>query len=260
MKLIDTHTHLYLDAFDTDRAAVLDKAKEEEVEQFFLPNVDKTTIDGMLEMEKKWPDSCFPMMGVHPCSIKEDFEAELKIARDWLEKRPFAAVGEIGIDLYWDKTFFEEQKVAFLRQIDWALEFNLPIVIHSREATDIIIELLKQIKGEKPKGIFHCFSGNLSQAQAIIDLGFYLGIGGVLTFKNGGLDKTIKDVDLKHLVLETDAPYLTPTPFRGKRNESSYIKIIAEKLAAIKETNLEEVAKVTTANAENVFRSALHRK
>lgn len=257
MKLIDTHTHLYLDAFDTDRAAVIDKAEKEGIEQFFLPNVDKTTIEGMLEMEEKWPDKCFPMMGVHPCSIKEDFELELKIARDWLEKRSFAAVGEIGIDLYWDKTFFEQQKIAFRRQIDWALEFNLPIVIHSRDATDIIIELLNKIKGEKPKGIFHCFSGSLSQAQSIIDLGFYLGIGGVLTFKNGGLDKIIKDVELKYLVLETDAPYLTPTPFRGKRNESSYIKLIAEKLAAIKEIDLEEVAKITTANAETVFSRVL---
>ena len=256
MQLIDTHTHLYLDAFETDRKEIVDKAMAAGVKKLFLPNVDKETIAGMMEMEKQWPDVCFPMMGVHPCSIKEDFESELKIAREWLEKRPFTAVGEIGIDLHWDKSFFEQQKIAFLRQIDWALEFDVPIVIHSREATDIIISLLQNIKGERPKGIFHCFTGNLEQAKAIIDLGFYLGIGGVLTFKNAGLDKTVTNIDLKHLVLETDSPYLTPTPYRGKRNESSYIKLIAEKLASVKEVQIEEVAEITTNNAKMIFKNA----
>lgn len=254
MKLIDTHTHLYLDAFDNDRVDVVERAIADGIEEMYLPNVDSETIEGMMAMEKQWPERCFPMMGVHPCSIKENYEEELRIAREWLDKRSFVAIGEIGIDLYWDKTFFEEQKDAFLRQIDWALEFDLPIVIHSRESTDIIIKVLREKAGKLPKGIFHCFSGNLEQANAIIDLGFYLGIGGVLTFKNSGLDKVIKDVPLEHLVLETDAPYLTPTPFRGKRNESSYVKLVAEKLATIKQIGLDEVAKVTTANAEKLFK------
>ena len=253
MKLIDTHTHLYLEAFDADREEVVNRAFEEGVEALYLPNVDSRTIDGMLEMEVKWPGRCFPMMGVHPCSIKEDYEEELRIAREWMDKRTFSAVGEIGIDLYWDKSFFEQQKDAFLRQINWALEFELPIVIHSRDATDEIIELLRSKEGALPAGIFHCFSGNLEQANAIIELGFYLGIGGVLTFKNSGLDKIITGVDMKHLVLETDAPYLTPAPFRGKRNESSYVKLVAEKLAEIKGVPLAEVAKVTTQNARNLF-------
>jgi TatD DNase family protein len=242
-----------LEQFDEDRETVVNRAFEEGVEALYLPNVDKETIEGMMEMEKQWPGKCFPMMGVHPCSIKADYEEELRIAREWLDKRPFVAVGEIGIDLYWDKSFFEQQKIAFLTQIEWALEFDIPIVIHSRDSTDIIIELLKGIEGKLPRGIFHCFSGNLEQANAIIDLGFYLGIGGVLTFKNSGVDKVIAEVGLKYLVLETDAPYLTPAPFRGKRNESSYVKLVAEKLADIKEVSLEEVAKVTTANAKNLF-------
>lgn len=253
MKLIDTHTHLYLEEFDEDREQVVNRAFEEGVEALYLPNVDSRTIAGMLDMEVRWPGRCFPMMGVHPCSIKEDYEEELRIAREWLEKRTFAAVGEIGIDLYWDKTFFEEQKDAFLKQINWALEFELPIVIHSRDATDEIIEILRSKGGPLPRGIFHCFSGNLEQANAIIESGFYLGIGGVLTFKNSGLDKIIPGVDMKHLVLETDSPYLAPVPFRGKRNESSFVKRVAEKLAEIKGVPLEEVAKVTTQNARNLF-------
>ncbi len=193
------------------------------------------------------------MMGVHPCSIGANYEEELRIARHWLDKRPFVAIGEIGIDLYWDKTFVEEQKIAFSTQMDWALEFDLPIVIHSRDATDVIIDLMRARADRLPAGIFHCFTGNLEQARAIIELGFFLGIGGVVTFKNGGLDKTLVDVDLENLVLETDAPYLTPTPYRGKRNESSYVSLVAEKLAAVKGVTLERVAEVTTQNAEKIF-------
>ncbi|KAA3636688.1 MAG: TatD family deoxyribonuclease [Bacteroidetes bacterium] len=253
MKLIDTHTHLYLEQFDEDRNEVLQRAFDAGVEALYLPNVDSRTIDGMLEMEKQWPGRCFPMMGVHPCSIGENYEEELRIAREWLDTRSFVAIGEIGIDLYWDKTYFEEQKIAFSTQMDWALEFDVPIVIHSRDSTDEIIELMRSRADRLPRGIFHCFTGNLEQANAIIDLGFMLGIGGVVTFKNGGLDKTIVDVDLENLVLETDAPYLTPAPFRGKRNESSYVRLVAEKLAAVKGITLEEVAKVTTDNAGKLF-------
>ncbi len=253
MKLIDTHTHLYLEQFDEDRDEVVQRAFDEGVEALYLPNVDSRTIDGMLEMEKQWPGRCFPMMGVHPCSIGENYEEELRIAREWLDKRSFVAIGEIGIDLYWDKTFFEQQKIAFSTQMDWALEFDIPIVIHSRDSTDEIIELMRSRADRLPRGIFHCFTGNQDQANAIIELGFLLGIGGVVTFKNGGLDKTIVDVDLENLVLETDSPYLTPTPFRGKRNESSYVKLVAEKLAVVKGITVEEVAKVTTYNAEKLF-------
>jgi TatD DNase family protein len=257
MKLIDTHTHLYLEQFDEDREAVVESAFENGVDALYLPNVDSRTIEGMLDMEKKWPGRCFPMMGVHPCSIGKDYKKELSIAREWLDKRSFVAIGEIGIDLYWDKTYVEEQKIAFSTQMDWALEFDIPIVIHSRDATDVIIDLMRTRADRLPKGIFHCFTGNLEQARAIIDLGFYLGIGGVVTFKNGGLDKTIVDVDLENLVLETDAPYLTPTPYRGKRNESSYVTLVGKKLAEVKGVSLERVAAVTTRNAEKIFRRAV---
>jgi len=207
----------------------------------------------MLELEKKYPGQCFAMMGLHPCSVKEDYEQELAAVRKWLDKRSFAAVGEIGIDLYWDKTFFEQQKDAFLKQVHWAKELDLPIVIHSREATDIIIDLLAALPEGTARGIFHCFGGSPEQARRIIDLGFYLGIGGVVTFKKSGLDKTLAEIDLEHLVLETDAPYLAPTPYRGKRNESAYIYKVAEKIAEIKERELEEVAQITSRNADAIF-------
>ena len=193
------------------------------------------------------------MMGLHPCSVKENYEEELEIVEGWLKKRSFCAIGEIGIDLYWDKTFFEQQKKAFLKQVQWAKELEIPIVIHSRESIDIIIDLLKPEKDERLRGIFHCFTGDIRQAQEIIDLGFLMGIGGVLTFKKSGLDKTLANVDLAHLVLETDAPYLAPTPFRGKRNESAYVSLVAEKLAAVKDVSLEEIAAITTKNAEELF-------
>ncbi|MEM8907816.1 MAG: TatD family hydrolase [Bacteroidota bacterium] len=251
--LVDTHAHLYLNQFDKDRAATLSRARENGIERIYLPNIDHTTIDDMLAMETQYPDQCFPMMGLHPCSVKANYEEELATVKQWLEKRPFCAIGEIGIDLYWDKTFFEEQKKAFLRQIAWAKDLGRPIVIHSRESTDIIIDLLRAEKDDRLRGIFHCFGGSVEQAQAIIDLGFYLGIGGVLTFKKSGLDQTMKQIDLEHVVLETDAPYLAPTPFRGKRNESAYIHQIASHLASIKSTSLAEVASITTANALKVF-------
>ncbi|MCB0519970.1 MAG: TatD family hydrolase [Lewinellaceae bacterium] len=251
--LTDTHTHLYLKEFDNDRVEMLERAKEAGVGKFYLPNIDSTTIGPMLEMEAGNPGVCVPMMGLHPGSVKANYEDELSIVEAWLSKRPFVAIGEIGIDLYWDKTFYEQQKASFIQQVEWAKVLRLPIIIHSRETIDLIIEILAGIKDEHLTGIFHCFTGTPQQAEEIISLGFFLGIGGVLTFKNAGLDKTVKDIPLDRIVLETDAPYLTPTPHRGKRNESAYLKLVAERLSSLKNMELEEVAAATTANAEKIF-------
>jgi TatD DNase family protein len=251
--LIDTHTHLYAEQFDEDRIEAIERAKRRGIEKFFLPNIDRHSIQGMLDLEVAFPGQCFAMMGLHPCSVKADYKEELQIVDEWLQKREFCAVGEIGIDLYWDKTFYKEQVEAFRIQARWAKARNLPIVIHSRESIDILIELLQDMGEERPEGIFHCFTGNLEQAQKIIDLGFYLGIGGVLTFKNSGLDKVIKEVPLDYLVLETDSPYLAPTPYRGKRNESAYIFEVAQKLALTKEVSMKEVEEKTSENAEKIF-------
>ncbi len=253
MKFIDTHAHLYVEQFDEDREEMLDRARAENIEGFYLPNIDSTTIDQMLDLEAKHPEDCFPMMGVHPCSIKADYEKELKIAEEWLKKRAFVGVGEIGIDLYWDKTFAEEQIKAFRIQINWAKELKIPFVIHSRDSLDLTIKIVEEEQDGNLNGIFHCFGGSVDQAKRIIDVGFYLGIGGVLTFKKSGLAKTMAEINLKHLVLETDAPYLAPSPFRGKRNESAYIRQIAEKLASIKEMTLDDVSVHTTENAERIF-------
>jgi TatD DNase family protein len=251
--LIDSHAHLYLDEYDADRKEMLLRAKDAGVGRFYLPNIDAESVTAMLELEARHPEECHAMMGVHPCSIKEDYKKELAAAEDWLSKRSFAAVGEIGIDLYWDQTFIEEQKEAFNTQIGWAKELGLPIVIHSRNSMDLVIELLKKAHGERFRGIMHCFSGTLEQAQEIMELGFYMGIGGVLTYKNSGLAEVIKHVPLEYLVLETDAPYLSPVPYRGKRNESAYIRVIAEKLAETKNLNIEAIAAGTTTNVEKIF-------
>lgn len=253
MTLVDTHTHLYVPQFDQDRDAVIQQAIKDGVEHFYLPNIDSSSIESMLELEATYPKRCFPMMGLHPCSVKENYEEELAIVKNWLEQRPFVAVGEIGLDLYWDKTFIEEQKKAFRTQINWAKELNIPIVIHSRESTSEVIEILRAEKDENLRGIFHCFGGSIEEAQAIIELDFYLGIGGVVTFKKSGLDKTMAEIDLKHVVLETDSPYLAPTPYRGKRNESAYIRLVAEKLAGIKNVSFAEVAAITSENAQQIF-------
>lgn len=256
MRLVDTHAHLYLGQFGPDRDEMMQRAFEKGVDKFFLPNIDSASIEGMLALEEAYPEHCFPMMGLHPCSVRENFEEELAIVRQWLDERPFSAVGEIGIDLYWDKAYFEQQKEAFLVQAAWAKELGMPIVIHTREAIDITIELVESIKDERLQGVFHCFSGNPEQARRILDLGFYLGIGGVLTFKNSGLDKVMASIGLDGVVLETDAPYLAPVPYRGQRNESAYVYLVAEKLARIKELSVEEVAEATTRNAEALFSTA----
>jgi TatD DNase family protein len=233
------------------------RCRETGVLKIVMPNIDRTSIDRMLDTEEKYPAECFAMMGLHPCSVKKDFEKELYIAEEWLMKRKFAAVGEIGTDLYWDKTHWEQQKEAFGTQVGWAKKYDLPIVIHCRESIDETIELLRLHADKKLTGIFHCFSGTPEQARKIIELGFYLGVGGVVTFKNGGLDKVMPDIDLDRIVLETDSPYLAPVPYRGKRNESSYIPMVARKIAEVKKVPLDEVQAITTQNAKNIFSAVL---
>ncbi|MCB9283714.1 MAG: TatD family hydrolase [Lewinellaceae bacterium] len=250
---IDTHTHLYLEQFDDDRGEAVRRALDQGVERMYLPNVDSRTIDGMLDLEGQFPGQVIAMMGLHPCSVKDDYKEELKLVETWLGRRDFCAIGEIGIDLYWDKTHVEAQKEAFLTQVRWAKELAKPIVIHSRESIDLILELLQPEKEERLRGIFHCFTGTLEQARAIMELGFYLGIGGVLTFKNAGLGKVLAAVPLESLVLETDAPYLAPVPYRGKRNESAYVALVGAHLADVKGLPVEEVARVTSKNAQNIF-------
>ncbi len=253
MTFTDTHTHLYSEQFNADRTAMIEAAIAKGVKTFYLPNIDHESIDGMLALEEQFPGQCLPMMGLHPCSVNAGYQQELDLVKQWLDKRRFAAIGEIGIDLYWDKTFIREQEIAFRQQIDWALESGYTISIHCRSAFDEIYAILKSYP-KLPKSIFHCFSGNTEQAELIIALGnFKLGIGGVVTFKNSGLDKVVENIGLEHLVLETDAPYLAPVPHRGKRNESAYIPLIAEKIAAIKGISLEEVASVTSQNALDIF-------
>ena len=254
MTFIDTHAHLYLPEFAKEAQEIMLRAEESKVKYIYLPNIDHQSIDAMLEWELKFPN-CIATMGLHPCSVKKDFEKELYIVEDWLKRRKFAAIGEMGTDLYWDTSFFEEQKEAFRIQANWAKQYNLPLIIHCRNSIDETVQLVEELQSqEQPlSGIFHCFSGSLEQAQKIIDLGFYLGIGGVLTFKKSGLDEVLKQINLENLVLETDSPYLAPVPHRGKRNESSYIPLIAEKLASIYQISLEEIALKTTENAKKVF-------
>lgn len=253
--MVDTHCHLYIDEFKEDIDDVIKRAEAEGVNKFYLPGIDSSEIENIFLLENKFPDKCFAMMGLHPCSVKENYLDELAIVKDWLTKRKFAAVGEIGLDFYWDKTFVQQQYQAFRMQIELSLEYNLPIVIHTRNAMQETIEVVKEFVPAGVKGIFHCFGGTVEDAWAIIDAGFYLGIGGVLTYKKSGLAETLEKIDLNHIVLETDSPYLTPVPFRGKRNESSYLKYIAEKLAEIKNVSVEEVAAITTSNAKKIFGS-----
>jgi TatD DNase family protein len=253
MEIIDTHCHLYSDEFDSDIDAVIKRAEAEGVHKFYLPAIDSSTHNNMLLLENKHPDKCIAMMGLHPCYVKNNYKDELKIVEDFFAKRKFAAVGEIGLDFYWDKTFADEQHFAFRKQIEIALHYNLPIVIHTRSAMAQTVAIVKEYKSSGLTGIFHCFGGSYEEAVAIIDMGLYLGIGGVLTYKNAGLVAVLEKIDLKHIVLETDAPYLTPVPFRGKRNESSYLKYVTCKLAEIKNCSIEEIAATTTANAKSIF-------
>tara|TARA_B100001109_G_C18859849_1_gene473441 strand:- start:441 stop:1214 length:774 start_codon:yes stop_codon:yes gene_type:complete len=251
---IDTHTHLYSEQFAEDREAMIQRAIAAGVEKFFLPNIDSSSLAGMKELISKYPKQCFPMMGLHPCSVNEKVEEELALVKKELDEAEYLAVGEIGIDLYWDKSFQAQQEMAFRQQIAWAKEKNLPIVIHCREAFDEILNIMDELNDENLSGIFHCFTGNLEQAQHILNYGnFKLGIGGVVTFKNSGLDKVVAQLQLDDLVLETDSPYLAPAPFRGKRNESSYLIKVAEKLADIYGISAPEVAAITSQNALTIF-------
>ncbi len=253
MQFVDTHTHLYSEEFKDDRKAIVEKAIKNGVNQMFLPNVDVDSIQPMLDLVWDFPENCFPMMGLHPCSVNEHVEAHLFQIQKWFKKRKFWAVGEIGLDYYWSTDFKEQQISAFKKQIQWAINLDLPIVIHSRNSNEDVIKILGEMAHPKLRGIFHCFSGDANQAKQIVDLGFLLGIGGVLTYKNSGLSDAIAEISLEHIVLETDAPYLAPVPFRGKRNESFYLLEIARKLAEIKAVGLNQVAEITTSNAKKVF-------
>jgi len=254
MILTDTHTHLYLEHFQADCDEMLNRAFTAGVKYLLLPNINSESVSGLLELCDRYPQNIFPMMGLHPTDVKENYEVELENVVRLLNQRKFCAIGEAGIDLYWDKTFVEEQKLALKFQIQLAKDYGLPIVLHVRESFDEIFEMLDDTADEKLTGVFHCFTGTFEQAEKAIDLGFKLGLGGVLTYKNSGLDKVVAEIDMKHLLLETDSPYLTPMPFRGKRNESSYIRFVAAKLAEIKGMSLDAVAEITTQNAIDLFK------
>ena len=251
--ITDTHTHLYSEQFDLDRDAMIQRAKDAGVQRFFIPAIDSSYIERMFSLKENYPSDVFLMMGLHPTSVKENFRNELQHVKNWIEKKSFVAIGEIGIDLYWDKTFLAEQQEAFKLQIQWAKQKNLPIVIHCRDAFDEIFEILELEKAANLRGIFHCFTGTLEQAKKAISYNMKLGIGGVATFKNGKIDTFLSQIPLQNIVLETDAPYLSPVPFRGKRNESSYITYVVEKLATIYEVSFNDIAKITTENSKEVF-------
>ena len=253
MNIIDTHTHLYLNQFKEDIDDVITKAKENGIKKFIFPAIDSSYFDSMHNLKKKYPNDIFLMSGLHPTDVKENYKDELDFVVNSLKSHNYVAIGEIGIDLYWDKTYLKEQQDAFRFQIKLAVKNDLPIVIHCRESFDEIFEILEEENCDKLRGVFHCFTGNIDQANKAIGLGFLLGIGGVVTFKNGGIDKFINQIDLKHIVLETDSPYLAPVPFRGKRNESSYIIYVLEKLSELYELPKEEIASITTNNAEKMF-------
>lgn len=251
--LVDTHAHLYEKGFKDDFKEMMARAEARGVKKMFLPNVDASTAADLVKLCHDYPGRLFGMMGLHPCSVKENYQDELDQIFAWFDKEKFYAVGEIGIDLYWDKTFLKEQVNAFSFQLKKSLELGLPVAIHARDSFDEIYEVVSSHEFKGVRGIFHCFSGNEEQAFKVIELGYYLGIGGVCTFKNGGLDVALKNVPLEKMVLETDAPYLAPVPYRGKRNESSYLQEIAQRLADIKQTSAAKVAEITTANANHIF-------
>lgn len=255
MQWIDTHAHLYGEEFDKDRTEMVERALAAGVYQLLLPNIDSSTISSMLALEAQFPGVCYPMMGVHPCYVNENVEQELNIVREWLEKRTFKAIGEIGLDFYHDLTHTEQQYKAFREQLELARQYQLPVSIHARESTQECIEVVKSLQDGRLTGVFHCFSGTPEQAKEVIDLGFYLGIGGVVTFKKAGLDKLLEDIDLQHIILETDAPYLAPVPYRGKRNESAYIPLIGERIADVKNLTIDDIAAITTSNALKLFKT-----
>lgn len=250
---VDTHAHIYLDDFNEDREDVIQRHIASGVNHIYMPNIDRTSIDPMMEVESRYPEINFAMMGLHPCSVNKDFQRELYIVEEWLNKRKFTAIGEIGTDLYWDKTFWEQQKEAFEIQVRWAKQHKLPIVIHCRESLQETIDIVKSLHDKNLKGVFHCYTGSVEQAKEITSMGFFLGIGGVSTFKNGGLEKIIPHLDLSSIVLETDSPYLSPVPHRGKRNEPSYIPLIASRVAELKKISTEQLQIATFNNTYRLF-------
>ena len=255
MHLIDTHTHLFAKQFNEDRSEVIHRALEKGVQQMLLPNINSSSIQPMLNLCTEFTNNCFPMMGLHPCDVKDNYLEEIAIIEEWLQKEKFVAVGEIGIDLFWNKSTLTIQEDAFRKQIELAKKHKLPIAIHVRDSFDEVLAIVDELNDESLSGVFHCFTGNEAQANHIINYGgFKLGIGGVVTFKNSELDKTLSNISIENLILETDSPYLAPTPYRGKRNDSSYLVIVAEKLAEIYGKSVEEIAEITTQNAKRVFK------
>jgi TatD DNase family protein len=253
MILTDTHTHIYYEADLSKRQQLMKNCFDNQISRLFLPNVNSKSVNMVMNLAKEYPQNCFPMLGLHPCDVKESYLEELTLIREQISQHKIFAIGEIGIDLYWDKEYLKQQQFAFREQIQWAKDLNLPIVIHCREAFNEVFEVLEDLKDEKLRGIFHCFTGDLEQAHHAIELGFYLGIGGVVTYKKSGLDQVVKNIDLKHIVLETDAPYLAPVPYRGKPNESSYLIHVAEKVADLHEISITSLAEITTANSIKIF-------
>lgn len=254
--MIDTHSHIYSEEFDTDRAETIQRAKEAGITHIILPNCDSETLPQMLSLEAEYPDYCNAAIGLHPTSVKENYREELELVKSELERRNWVAIGEIGIDLYWDKTFLTEQIAAFQQQIDWALEYNLPVIIHVRDSFNETMDALAPYKNSGLQGVFHSFTGAIEEAREIIAFGgFMFGINGIVTFKNSGLAAVIEQIELKHILLETDSPYLTPAPHRGKRNESAYTQLVAHKLAEVYNCSLEQIGKETTKNALSLFKS-----
>ncbi|MEX0883960.1 MAG: TatD family hydrolase [Cyclobacteriaceae bacterium] len=258
MKLIETHAHIYSKKYDQDRDSVIERSIEKGIRKIFMPNIDLESIEPMLQLEKAYPDFCYPMIGLHPCDVDQDFEKKLEVMESWLNKHPFSGIGESGTDLYWDKTFFDHQKESLKTHIHWAKEKKLPLILHCRESLGPTIELVQDYRDKDLTGIFHCFSGTLEQAQDIIEMGFFLGIGGTVTYKNSGVGAVLEKIGLAHLVLETDSPYLAPVPFRGKRNAPEYLPYIAEKIAEYTGNKVEEVAEITNRNAMKIFKQPLH--
>ena len=250
---VDTHSHIYSEEFSSDRNEVIERAQNAGINRIILPNIDSSTIKPMLDLADSTPSLFSPLIGLHPTSVKEDFRKELQIMDYWLGKRHFKGIGEIGIDLYWSKTFISEQIEAFTTQIRWAKKLNIPIVIHVRDSFQEVIEVIIEEKDETLEGVFHSFTGNIEQARQVIGLGFKIGVGGIVTFKNSGMDAVVKNIDLNNIVLETDSPWLAPVPHRGRRNECAYITAIASKIASLHQTSIEEVARITTRNAQQLF-------
>ncbi|MDF9388107.1 TatD family deoxyribonuclease [Vibrio sp. 1151_11] len=252
--MIDTHAHIYATEFDHDRDEVVQRAKAQGIEAILLPNIDLASIEPMLKTEAAYPELCRSMMGLHPCYVDGNVRQTLTVIESWLDKHPFIAIGEIGIDLYWDKTFQAEQEMAFVTQLNWAKERDLPVVIHTRDSITQTLQLLEKEQDGSLSGVFHCFGGTLEEAKAINELGFHLGIGGVSTFKNGGMDKVLPHLDMNFVLLETDCPYLAPVPHRGKRNEPAYTTLVAKRIAELTELSLGEVNNITNTNANSLFK------